>query len=96
MARRCRALPVSCFSNCSEAECNVDRVGWRLPGTCWSTLICFWRDIFEPYMPPYMSLRFDIVERPYDHISIKRAIRGRGFFFFHIFFHSLLIYATVG
>ena len=25
-------------------------VGRRLQGTCWSTLIFFWRDIFEPYM----------------------------------------------
>ena len=25
MARRCRALMVSCFSDCSWAECDVDR-----------------------------------------------------------------------
>ena len=25
MARRCRALPVPCFSDCSWAECDVDR-----------------------------------------------------------------------
>ena len=63
-------------------------VGQKLPGTCWSALICFWRDIFETYMPPYMSICFGIVERPCNHIAIERATRGWGFFF-HIFFLSL-------
>ena len=49
---------------------------------CLSALICFLRDIFEPYMPPYMSLCFSIVERRYDHIAIERAVRGGGFFLF--------------
>ena len=42
-------------------------------------------------MPPCMPLRFDIVERRCDHIAIKRAIRGQGFFFFHIFFLSFFL-----
>ena len=69
----------------------VDR---RLQGTCWSALICFCRDIFEPCMPPYMSLCFGIVERRCDHIAIKGLSVAGAFFFFissflHFFFHFL-------
>ena len=53
---------------------------------CSSALICFWRDIFEPYMPPYMSLCFGIVERCCDHIAIERAILSQGISFFIFFF----------
>ena len=79
MARRCRyrAFPIAPGLNVM-----LTRVGWRLQGA----LICFWRDIFESYMPPYMPLRFGIIKRRCNHIAKKRAIRGRGFFFFHIFF----------
>ena len=37
-------------------------------------------------MPPYMPLRFGIVERRCNHIAKKRVIPGRGSFFSHIFF----------
>ena len=88
MARhcRCRAFPIAPGLNVM-----LTGVSWRLPGTFWSALICFWRDIFEPYMPPYMSLCFGIVERRCDHISIERATRGWGFFF-HIFCLSLFLF----
>ena len=73
MARRCRyrAFPIAPGLNVM-----LIWVDWRLPGTCWSALICFWRDILEPYMPPYMSFCFAIVERRCDHIAIEGAIRG--------------------
>ena len=32
----------------------VTGVNRRLRGTCWSAPICFWRDIFKLYIPPYM------------------------------------------
>ena len=50
---------------------------------------CFWRDIFEPYMPPYMSFCFGIVERRCDHITIERAIRG-----FYFFISSFLAFSS--
>ena len=83
MARHCRyrAFPIAPRLNVIFIG-----VGRRLPGICWSALICFWRDIFEPYMPPYMSFRFGIVEKHCDHIAIERAIRGRGFSFFISYF----------
>ena len=79
MVRRCRncAFPIALGLNVMLT--GVDR---RLLGTCWSALICFWRDIFEPYMPPYMSLCFGIVERCCDHTAIERAIHGWGFSLF--------------
>ena len=52
-----------------------------------------------PYMPPYMSLHFGIIERRYDHISIKGLFVVEAFsffissflaFFFHFFFFLLL------
>ena len=85
MARRYRYCAFSIALGLSVMLTGVCR---RLQGTCWSTLILFWRDIFEPYMPPYMSLRFGIIERHCNHIAIKRAIRGWGFFLF--FFISSL------
>ena len=84
MARRWRALPVPCFSDCSWVECDVDR---GRSEAIRNVLICFWRHIFQPYIPLYMSLRFGIIERRCDHIAIKRAIRG---FFFFFFFSCLL------
>ena len=45
-------------------------------------------------MPPYMSLRFGIVERRCNHITIKRVIRGQGFFFFHIFFRISFFFSS--
>ena len=102
MARRCwyRAFPIALGLNVM-----LTRVGRKLQGTCWSALICFWRDIFEPYMPPYIYFRFGIVERRYDHIAIKRAIRGWGFFlffissflafFFHFFFFLRLCFPSL-
>ena len=86
MARRYRHRAFSIAPRLNVMLTGVDR---RLPETCWSALICFWRDIFEPYMPPYMSLCFGIVERHCDHIFIERVIHGWGFSFFHIFFLSL-------
>ena len=74
------------FSIAPRLNVMLTGVGRRLQGTCWSALICFWIDILKPYMPPYMSLCFGIVERCCNHILIKRAICGQGFFFFHIFF----------
>ena len=82
MARRCRALSIACFSDFSWANCDVDK-GWsEATRNVLERANLLWRDIFEPYMPPYMSLRFGIVERHCNHIAIKRAIYGRGFFFF--------------
>ena len=42
-----RALPITPGLNVM-----LIGVGRRLQGTCWSVLIFFWRDIFEPYMSP--------------------------------------------
>ena len=60
MARRCRYCA---FTIAPELNVMLTGIGRRLLETCWSMLICFWRDIFEPYMPPYMLLRFGIVQR---------------------------------
>ena len=30
-------------------------IGRRLQGMRWSVLICFWKDIFEPYMSPWVA-----------------------------------------
>ena len=79
MARRCRVLPVLCFSNCSCSECDVDR-GW--PEATRNALICFWNDIFEPYLSPYMPLRFGIVERRCDYIAIRGLSVAGAFSFF--------------
>ena len=73
IARRCR---YHAFSITPGLNVMLTWIGQRLPGSCWSALIFFWRDIFEPYMPPFMSLCFGIFERRYDHITIERAIRG--------------------
>ena len=79
MARCCR---YRAFSIAPGLNVMLIRINQMLPGTCWSALICFWRDIFEPYIPPYMSFLFGIVERHCDHIAVERVIRCREFSFF--------------
>ena len=64
MARRCRYCA---FTITPELNVMLTGIGRRLSGTCWSMLIFFWRDIFEPYMPPYTLLRSGIVQRCCSH-----------------------------
>ena len=85
MARHCRALPVPCFSDCSKAECDVDK---GQPEATRNALkrANFLLEGYFPHMSPYMPLCFGIIERRSNHIAKKWATRGRGFFLFHIFF----------
>ena len=78
MARRYRyrAFPIAPGLNVMLTE-----VGLRLQGTHWSSLICFWRNIFEPYMP----LRFGFVERHWSVlIRFWHSVVGAFFLFFFI------------
>ena len=57
-AWRCRhhAFPIT-----SGLSVMLTGVGRRLQGTCWRVLICFWRDIFEPYISPYLPLQWNFI-----------------------------------
>ena len=54
MARHWRMLLVPGFSDCSWAECDVDKGRPVTTRTLWSVLIYLWRGIFEPYMSPWV------------------------------------------
>ena len=79
MARCCR---YRAFSIAPGLNVMLIRINQMLPRTCWSALICFWRDIFEPYIPPYMSFLFGIVERHSDHIVRRKGLSVVGNFLF--------------
>ena len=54
MAGRWRMLLVPGFSDCSWAEHDVDR-GWSvIKRNVLELVIYLWRDIFEPYIPPWV------------------------------------------
>ena len=95
MARRYRMLLVLGFSDCSWAECDVDR-GWPaatrnaleranllLEGYFGALYVHLYISMFSD-KPPCMPLCFGFVERRCNH-SVRG---GRGFFFFYIFFLS--------
>ena len=46
-------------------------------------------------MPPYMPIRFGIVERRYNHIAKKKGLSLAGAFsFFHIFFRIFFSFSS--
>ena len=58
MAGHWRRLPGLGFSHCFWVERDGDRGRWLQKGTSRSLLIYLWRDIFEPYMPPWVVREF--------------------------------------
>ena len=75
MARHCRALLVLCFSDCSWAECDVDKGQLKATRNMLERANLLLEGYFEPYMPSYMPLRFGIVERRCNHIAKKKKMR---------------------
>ena len=69
MARRCRALPVPCFSDCFWAECDVDK--GRPEAT--RNVLEHANFLLEGYFRAIYALRFGIVERRSNHIAKKKG-----------------------
>ena len=85
MARRCRALPVPCFSDYSWAECDIDRGQSEATRNALECANLLLEGYFRALYAPLYAHCFGIVERRCNHIAKKkkkRDIHGRGFFFF--------------